>query len=428
LAPHPDDEIIACAGVIQEAIAQGAQVHIVYLTNGDSNQLAFIVYEKRLTFRKGEFLHMGQVRRQEAIAATSLLGVPQANLTFLGYPDFGTMAIFAAHWGQAKAFKSLFTRVNSVPYQEDFSYGAPYKGESVLADLEKALLQYKPNKIFVSHPADTNADHKAVYLFLQIALSDARNDLPAPCVWPYLVHCAGWPLPRHYHPELELHAPKQFQDSPIPWMTYPLGPGQLDNKYQAILAYKSQTKSSAFYLTAFARKNELFGDYPDIEFSLSSTLGSGGVSKGTTSFIGDSVLYEEAGSEAISNLDHVITGKGHVSYGLSDQSLLIRVNKTKALSNRFGIMLYLFGYSQQVPFSRMPKICIIVRRHKVRVLDAKRIIDAKGIHYTYSKNEFMLAVPLELLGEPDFILSSARTYAGILPIDTVSFRKIQIRR
>ena len=43
LAPHPDDEAIACAGVIQQALKAGAKVKIVYLTNGDHNELGFIV-------------------------------------------------------------------------------------------------------------------------------------------------------------------------------------------------------------------------------------------------------------------------------------------------------------------------------------------------------------------------------------------------
>ena len=63
LAPHPDDETIGCAGIIQEAVSKGAEMKVVYLTNGDHNQISFIVYEKRLTLRTGEFIHMGQVRR-----------------------------------------------------------------------------------------------------------------------------------------------------------------------------------------------------------------------------------------------------------------------------------------------------------------------------------------------------------------------------
>ena len=60
LSPHPDDEAIGTAGVIQRALKQNAKIRVVCYTNGDSNQLAFIVYEKRLTFKKAEFLPVFQ--------------------------------------------------------------------------------------------------------------------------------------------------------------------------------------------------------------------------------------------------------------------------------------------------------------------------------------------------------------------------------
>src|SRR5215470_14613399 len=34
-APHPDDEVIGCAGVIMQALARGARVKVVAITNGD---------------------------------------------------------------------------------------------------------------------------------------------------------------------------------------------------------------------------------------------------------------------------------------------------------------------------------------------------------------------------------------------------------
>ena len=43
LAPHPDDETIGTAGVLQQAKKAGAQVKVVCFTNGDANELAFIV-------------------------------------------------------------------------------------------------------------------------------------------------------------------------------------------------------------------------------------------------------------------------------------------------------------------------------------------------------------------------------------------------
>ncbi len=217
IAPHPDDESIACAGIIQQAVGKGANLKIVYMTNGDHNQFAFIVYEKRFPFLTGEFIHMGEVRRTEAINAMKLLGLDRRDLVFLGYPDFGIFTIFREVWQGRKPYKSMLTRISRVPYKENFSFGAPYKGESILADLENIIREYAPNKIFVTHPADTNADHKACYLFLQVALHDLGGQISRPKIYPYLIHCVGWPLPRHYHPQLDLEPPRQFLGSQIEW-------------------------------------------------------------------------------------------------------------------------------------------------------------------------------------------------------------------
>jgi len=386
LAPHPDDETIGCAGVIQQAHALGAQVKIVYLTNGDHNQVAFIVYEKRLTLRTGEFIHMGEVRRREAIKAMKLLGLSENNLIFLGYPDFGTFTIFGQYWQTKKPFKSLLTRISSVPYKENMSFGAPYKGESILSDLKSVLLKYKPNKIFVSHPADTNVDHKALYLFLQIALADLNKNIPNPKVYPYLIHCIGWPRPRHYHPGLTLEPPQKFSNSQINWQKYALAPNQLNKKYQAILCYKSQTESSAFYLLSFARKNELFGDYPEQTLNF-----------------------------------------GEINYAVKDNSIFIRIKQEKEFKRGFGFQLYLFGYSYKTPFAAMPKLRIIAKNNKFKVLDVGKRITPPGISLQLDSNALVLQVPLEVLGNPEFILTSIKAYGGALPVDTIGFRKIYIK-
>jgi len=422
LAPHPDDETIACAGIIQEAVSKGSDIKVTYLTNGDHNQIAFIVYEKRLTLRKGEFIHMGEVRRQEAIKAMSLLGVDSRNLIFLGYPDFGTFAIFQDVWKKSKPYKSILTRISKVPYKENFSFNAPYKGESILSDLENILKDYKPNKIFVSHPADTNVDHKTFYLFLQIALHDLEKEIPKPKVYPYLVHCVGWPLPRHYHPELTLEPPKQFLGSEVQWSQLQLTPDQINKKHQALLCYKSQTSSSAFYLLSFVRKNELFGDYPDIELDRMNELKE----KVATS-LGFSNMFTDSNPEtATEDLETLTKTKGQVSYSLKENNLLIHIDKAKELSTRFSIQLYLFGYSNKTPFALMPKIRVITKHKKIKVFDGRRMIDPEGIDLELGPLEATLKVPLKILGEPDFILASVRAYTGALPIYASGFRRINI--
>jgi LmbE family N-acetylglucosaminyl deacetylase len=426
LAPHPDDEAIACAGVIQEALSSQAKVKVALLTNGEHNEFAFIVYEKRITFRKNEFIHMGDVRRQESIKAMSVLGLKSEDLIFLGYPDFGTFSIFAKYWSQERPYRSWLTRISDVPYDEAVSPGAEYLGENILKDLEQVILEYKPDKIFVSHPFDVNVDHKSLYLFLQVALADLKGKFPSPKVYPYLVHHRGWPLPRHYHPKLKLGPPKGMSESGIQWFRFELSPEQQDKKHKAILCYKSQTESSAFYLLAFARSNELFGEYPVVNLgSQPRALGK------NTFFLGLSRFFQVPGPEDDPAGNNIDIDLGQVTYGLSGESLLVKISKPQHLIYRFFTMTYLFGYSYSKPFADMPKIRVVTKHDDFRVFDGKEMIKTGAASLELGDKELTLKIPLGLLGNPDFILTSTNSYTGKeegmdSAVYTSGFRRINI--
>ncbi|MFY9402443.1 MAG: PIG-L family deacetylase [Candidatus Omnitrophota bacterium] len=425
LAPHPDDEVIGCAGIIQEAIASGARVKIVYLTNGEHNQFVFIVYKKRVIFRQKEFISLGEVRRQESIEAMKLLGIGKDDLIFLGYPDFGTFSIFARYWDTDKPFYSLMTRISKVPYKSSISFGSPYVGESIIADLKRVILDYQPQKIFVSHPADVNVDHKSFYLFLQIALADLRGKIQQPQVYPYLIHHVGWPLPRRYHPELSLAPPKGLSDSQIEWLEFVLSSEQLAKKRQAILTYKSQTTSSAFYLLSFARKNELFGDYPPI------FLNNQPKDK-KASYFGFLKMFLDTDFELKEKKEGRLFEEGErVSYALLDKSLVIKIEKPKNIVRRFSTVSYIFGYNYKSQFSLMPKVRIVTKYNKFKAFDGKKQISLKGASLELEPTALILKIPLASLGSPDFLLVSVRAYIGkeeesSSPIYTTGFRRIDI--
>jgi LmbE family N-acetylglucosaminyl deacetylase len=422
LAPHPDDEAIACAGVIQQALKAEAKIKIVYLTNGDHNELAFIVYEKRITMRQGEFVHMGKVRQQESIAAMKSLGLSENDLVFLGYPDYGTFNIFSQYWQAKKPFRDRLTRISRVPYEDTPSYGDTYCGENILSDLSSQILDYKPDRIFVSHPADVNVDHKSLYLFLQVALSDLEGRIPAPKIHPYLVHCVGWPKPRNYHPELELYPPDKFTGSQISWSRADLSFGELDKKYQAILFYKSQTQSSGFYLFSFARENELFGDYPALELVSQPTL-----KDRVVSYFGASKMFKDTPEAESSDSEEVIEAEGQVSYAEEDGYFIVRLDKSEKISNSFGVLLYVFGYSKNTVFAAMPKIRIITKARKIWVFNAQKKVVDSGVLLEFGKDYLILKIPFKLLGGPDYVLTALKAFHGNLPIDAVGFRKIKVK-
>lgn len=427
LAPHPDDESIACAGVIQEALANGAKVKIAFLTNGEHNEFAFIVYNKRITIKKNEFIRMGKLRRKEAVNAVKILGVKEGDLSFLGYPDFGTFSIFNNYWDLQKPFKSLLTRISKVPYPDGFSPGALYVGENILADLKRVILDYRPDKIFVSHPADVNVDHKTFYLFLQIALADLKGKIKEPKIYPYLVHHVGWPLPRHYHPQLELNPPEDLKSAQINWMKFRLNPEQLNNKYKAVLCHRSQTASSAFYLLSFVRLNELFGDYPVINLK-------GGIDEKQSRikfFILSKVLPNAVKDKEEAPVEET-EGVSRVTYSLEKDFLVIKIEKPTNLVYRFSTMNYIFGYKYGAAFAAMPKVRIITKHDRFKVFNGKKIIKPEGMIMDFSAAGVILKIPLDIIGNPDFILTAARVYIGKgqgqnSPVFTTGFRKIILK-
>lgn len=380
LAPHPDDEAIACAGVIQEALKKGAKLKIVYLTNGDHNQLAFIVYEKRLVFRKGEFIHMGEVRRQEAQKAMAGLGMNQEDLIFLGYPDFGTFAMFTRYWASPKPFKSLLTRMTKVPYPENYSYGRDYIPQNILSDLKKIIENYRPNKIFVSHPADTNGDHRSLNLFLRVAIWDLEGKVPRPRIYAYLVHHMDWPLKRKYHPDLDMSVPEDLKDAPR-WLSLALEPKAVENKYNAIAEYKSQTQSSAFYLFSFARKNELFQRFSRIKIDASSTL------------------------NPVSSAE----------YALKDNYLEILCRHPADDHDVSRMQIYVFGYRSDIAFSDMPKIFIKVNTNSLVVFDGRKRLEEPRVELLSKGRDALIRIPLELLNNPRKALISARIFSKSSP-------------
>ena len=107
LAPHPDDEVLGCGGVVQQAVGLGLPVRIVFLTYGDFYEWSFLRYEGRPVLTPRGVEGMGEIRHGEAQAADARLGVPAADLTFLGYPDFGTLTIWERAWGEAPPVRGL---------------------------------------------------------------------------------------------------------------------------------------------------------------------------------------------------------------------------------------------------------------------------------------------------------------------------------
>lgn len=79
VAPHMDDEALACGGLIA-SLKQKDKIFIIYATDGMKSPAPIFPGDSITP-------DLGKIRMQEAISAMSALGVPEKNLRFLGLPE-----------------------------------------------------------------------------------------------------------------------------------------------------------------------------------------------------------------------------------------------------------------------------------------------------------------------------------------------------
>lgn len=123
LAPHADDEVFGCGGMMALAVASGAQVRALIVTDGRQSH----------PDRPAE--SVVEVRQQEARAAAALLGY---ELDFLGFADRGLR------------FQS-----------------------SLVDRLLQAITDYRPDVVLCTPPSEPHPDHQALGLALMAAVQPA---------------------------------------------------------------------------------------------------------------------------------------------------------------------------------------------------------------------------------------------------------------
>jgi len=204
-SPHPDDESIGIGGYIAQSIENGAIVEIVLVTNGD--------------FHGNE-----QVRYAEFKKATHILGVPESNLVFLGFPDGKLDEIDPA--------------VFSVT-------------------LQSQIEQFNPNIIIYPDVQDANPDHSTIGKAVQKILAADPQQIIS---YEYLVHFKLiWPRPRELAPNLDLSPPARLINEDTTWEKVPLSQNIENIKSEAIHTYRSQLENEWLHglVLASIRKNEL---------------------------------------------------------------------------------------------------------------------------------------------------------------------------
>ena len=381
LAPHPDDETIGCGGVIYEAVCRKIPVHVAFLTSGDSNEMAFYKYEKHPVIFPSSIKRMGELRMKEACAAIEKFGLSLDAITFLGYPDFGTLEIWKNRWGERiKAYKSLLTRSRVVPYPEAMNPGALYTADNIYKDINTLIDKYVPTKIFVSHPGDLNQDHRALYLFTRAVLL-GRESAYRPEIYCYLVHYKKWPNGSNAELQFEQNPKQSFVTDYGKWTFLHLDKDAETQKKAAINMHKTQMSYGKDFLLSFVQKKELFWKPP-----------YGG------------------------------TGKVSVQKGKITISILLPRHVIPDAS----VNIYIFGFNKDIPFTNMPKIHIIHEIIGNRLYDQDKKFVNKKIEINKTKNRIDMQIPVSIIKNPKLLFIGVETSLFDKTIDVLPWNEIKV--
>lgn len=206
-SPHPDDETLGAGGYVATARDVGAEVYIIFATDGNH-------------------LHLKDRRHTEALAAAAALGVPADHLIFYNYPD----THLAEHDSELKAA------------------------------IQQTILQINPTKMFVTDPVDIHPDHSELGRAVSQVNADKQPTRP---LYTFLIHFQEYPRPQQFRPHNFLLPPISLISQTRQWLRFDLTTADFDKKNEAVLQYKSQLRTPFLHslMLAFVRQNEIFSVY-----------------------------------------------------------------------------------------------------------------------------------------------------------------------
>ncbi len=268
-APHPDDEVIGTGGVLQQAVARGERVRIVFVTNGDGYPRAasFLTRKPVSGLGRSDFVELASVRQREAIDAAAVLGIRPSSLVFLGYPDGVLEQVYSIENGAPAHSPSTGRSATYGPVITDYhtrAHGrpAPYTRAGALADIEEVVRESAAERIYVTDHADQHPDHRTTFDLVRDAIAGVGYTVR---LVTYDVHGGVyWPWPARPTPlePLESHV-VDGATYPIglqwpPPIRVPLSQHESALKLRALMAHRSQWNVDRAYLESFVKSDEVF--------------------------------------------------------------------------------------------------------------------------------------------------------------------------
>ncbi len=260
VAPHPDDESLGAAGLMQQTVAGGGRVHVLFMTNGDGYPEAVEVATGHREPTANDYRGFGELRRAEALVALEQYRVLPLSVTFLGFPDGGLAEIWR-RGPHVPAYQSPYTREDNPPHPHALEAGARYVSRDLIHLIAHIVALSDPDWIVLPTPLDHHPDHCATFTFVLAALKSLAAEPGGASKMPdrlltYLVHTSqGWPPPAQTAGPLP--EPAQIL-APARWFSLPLTEAQVRTKIDALETHRTQAAVMDALFRSFARPNELF--------------------------------------------------------------------------------------------------------------------------------------------------------------------------
>ena len=416
IAPHSDDEILGAGGLIYKTLQNGGQVKVILITNGDGSISSAKANFMRLRPKPAQYIEFGYIRQQETIDALSLVGLSKEDIIFLGYPDRGTSYLWSSYWDNP--YRSVFTHSIHSPYANSYTTNASYSGESLHKDLSDLIMSFAPTHLVYPHPNDRHPDHWGINAFVKYTIT--VTDYKPVQELLYLVHRGDWPTPMKRSTSMYLVPPAKLIDTGTLWKSLDLGEEAIQIKTEAIRSYKTQMKTLGYLLTAFERKNEMFGEYPN------AILSQKGVSINDIKPDRSNLLINDPKRDAL----NLKVGKGadiEALYGeLSDSGDFVLFleadgNIDRLVSYCINLVLISNESTQRL------NIEIKNKRLKLLSINSQSVTNLDGLVVGTDKKFLKLVIPKALISDLSHIFLNAHTTVEGYVMDRSAWRMIETK-
>ena len=178
-SPHPDDETLGAAGLIQRVLREGGKVKVVFMTDGAGFPEGVEREDRISNPTAKDYRNYGDERRGEALMADTRLGLKEGETTFLGFPDGGLSYLLRKYCSGSQAYQSPYTKENCPPPLEIVIPHTVFTGDDLTREVEREIADFRPDVVATTPLKDVHPDHSATYSFVKEALARLSKKIPA---------------------------------------------------------------------------------------------------------------------------------------------------------------------------------------------------------------------------------------------------------